>query len=343
MTVAELTGLTASEVVARHASAELRVLFCGFAPGFAYLGDLPSELRVDRLATPRTRTPAGSVAIAGSMSGIYPADLPGGWRVIGRTEVTLFDPSRDRPPSSSPAIASVRAGMIEVVEPGALTSVQTAGRRPGWRHVGVPVGGAADAWSARLANRLVGNDDDAALLELTLAGPALRFRRGDIDRAHRRGVRCRPSTACRCLPSSAAACGAARCCASGRGTVPAATWPSPAASGVPVVLGSMSTDLRTGFGGHEGRALRAGDRLDPRESPRAASDAGRAAAPMARSGSCRVRTIGCLAPDALTGQTWVVGVEADRTGVRLDGPAARRRSARGRLDGPRDRGDPGPS
>ncbi len=95
--VAELTGLTASEVVARHASAELRVLFCGFAPGFAYLGDLPSELRVERLATPRTRTPAGSVAIAGSMSGIYPADLPGGWRVIGRTEVTLFDPSSDRP------------------------------------------------------------------------------------------------------------------------------------------------------------------------------------------------------------------------------------------------------
>ena len=95
--VAELTGLAPSEVVARHSSTELRVLFCGFAPGFAYLGDLPSQLRVDRLATPRTRTPAGSVAIAGSMSGIYPADLPGGWRVIGRTEVPLFDPHRDPP------------------------------------------------------------------------------------------------------------------------------------------------------------------------------------------------------------------------------------------------------
>jgi 5-oxoprolinase (ATP-hydrolysing) subunit B len=96
-TVAELTGLGTSEVVARHASAELRVLFCGFAPGFAYLGDLPPELRVDRLATPRTRTPAGSVAIAGSMTGIYPADLPGGWRIIGRTDVALFDPSGDPP------------------------------------------------------------------------------------------------------------------------------------------------------------------------------------------------------------------------------------------------------
>ena len=84
-------------MVARHASTELRVLFCGFAPGFAYLGDLPPELRVERLATPRTRTPAGSVAIAGSMSAIYPADLPGGWRVIGHTDVALFDPHSDRP------------------------------------------------------------------------------------------------------------------------------------------------------------------------------------------------------------------------------------------------------
>ena len=95
--VAELTGLAAHEVGARHAAIEFRVLFCGFAPGFAYLGDLPPELQVERLATPRTRTPAGSVAIAGSMSGIYPADLPGGWRVIGRAEVALFDPRRDPP------------------------------------------------------------------------------------------------------------------------------------------------------------------------------------------------------------------------------------------------------
>ena len=65
--------------------------------------------------------------------------------------------------------------MIEVLVPGALTSVQTASGRPGWRHIGVPVGGAVDAWSARLANRLVDNPDDAALLEITLVGPALRF------------------------------------------------------------------------------------------------------------------------------------------------------------------------
>jgi KipI family sensor histidine kinase inhibitor len=95
--VAALTDLPEAEVVACHAAAEVRVLFDGFAPGFAYLGELPPELRVARLETPRTRTPAGSVGIAGPMSGIYPATLPGGWRIIGRTPVTLFDPYRDPP------------------------------------------------------------------------------------------------------------------------------------------------------------------------------------------------------------------------------------------------------
>lgn len=95
--VAALSGLSEDEVIALHVATELRVLFLGFAPGFAYLGELPNALRVPRLATPRTRTPAGSVAIAGPMSGIYPADLPGGWRLIGRTSITLFDPHGNPP------------------------------------------------------------------------------------------------------------------------------------------------------------------------------------------------------------------------------------------------------
>lgn len=95
--VAAIAGMTRGDIVAAHTGTELRVLFCGFAPGFAYLGDLPPSLRVDRLATPRTHTPAGSVAIAGRMTAIYPADLPGGWRVIGHADVTLFDPRRDPP------------------------------------------------------------------------------------------------------------------------------------------------------------------------------------------------------------------------------------------------------
>ncbi len=96
--VAAMCGMTAEEYATAHAEATLRVMLCGFAPGFAYLGELPAELHVARLSTPRTRTPAGSVAVAGAMTGIYPADLPGGWRIIGRTSVRLFDPHR-RPPA----------------------------------------------------------------------------------------------------------------------------------------------------------------------------------------------------------------------------------------------------
>ena len=95
--VATLVGVSMDDVIGLHVDAELRVLFDGFAPGFAYLGDLPDRLAVPRLATPRTRTPRGSVAIAGAMSAIYPADLPGGWRVIGRAPLELFDPHREPP------------------------------------------------------------------------------------------------------------------------------------------------------------------------------------------------------------------------------------------------------
>ena len=100
--VAAMAGVTLAEVVEAHVGVELRVLFCGFAPGFAYLGDVADVLAVPRLATPRSRTPAGSVALADGMSGIYPANLPGGWRVIGRTPIPLFDARRDPPAYLAP-------------------------------------------------------------------------------------------------------------------------------------------------------------------------------------------------------------------------------------------------
>ena len=84
-------------MVALHAAATYEVLFPGFAPGFAYLGEVPERLRVPRLATPRTRVPAGSVAIAGPMTAIYPQASPGGWRLIGRADVRLFDPAATPP------------------------------------------------------------------------------------------------------------------------------------------------------------------------------------------------------------------------------------------------------
>lgn len=95
--VADQLGVHTDEVVAAHAAAELEVLFLGFAPGFAYLGPLPDALVVPRLSTPRTAVPAGSVAIAGRCSAVYPQDSPGGWRIIGRADLRLFDPSADPP------------------------------------------------------------------------------------------------------------------------------------------------------------------------------------------------------------------------------------------------------
>lgn len=95
--VAAELGLTAADVVALHAGAAYEVLFLGFAPGFAYLGEVPDGLRVARLETPRTRVPAGSVAIAGAMTAVYPHASAGGWRLLGRTDEPLFDPAGSPP------------------------------------------------------------------------------------------------------------------------------------------------------------------------------------------------------------------------------------------------------
>ena len=95
--VAVAAGMTLDDVVDLHAGTAYEVLFLGFAPGFAYLGELPDPLALPRLATPRTRVPAGSVAIADRLTAAYPAASPGGWRLLGRTDAILFDPAADPP------------------------------------------------------------------------------------------------------------------------------------------------------------------------------------------------------------------------------------------------------
>ncbi|MCZ7440527.1 allophanate hydrolase subunit 1 [Micromonospora sp. WMMC241] len=101
-TVAGHWGVDVPAVVDRLRRTEFRVAFCGFAPGFAYLAGLPPELAVPRLTTPRTRVPAGSVALAGPYAGIYPAASPGGWLLVGRTGMTLFDVRADPPARLTP-------------------------------------------------------------------------------------------------------------------------------------------------------------------------------------------------------------------------------------------------
>ncbi|HMK99952.1 MAG TPA: carboxyltransferase domain-containing protein [Acidimicrobiales bacterium] len=175
--------------------ADLQVAFVGFSPGFSYLVGLPSMLaEVGRRARPRPAVPAGSVAVGGGFAGIYPGASPGGWYLVGRTDAVVFDPLR--PPHAllgpgravrfvraeevavrTPAVRRpLRAGArpsLVVEQPGSCTLVEDGGRR-GVAGVGVPGAGAADAVDLCVANRLVGNEDLDAALEITLRGPRLR-------------------------------------------------------------------------------------------------------------------------------------------------------------------------
>lgn len=95
--VAELTGLSTEEVIEKHSVVNYLVYALGFSPGFPYLGGLDESLKCARLCSPRLNVPAGSVAIADLQTGIYPVASPGGWRIIGRTPIKIFDPLRNSP------------------------------------------------------------------------------------------------------------------------------------------------------------------------------------------------------------------------------------------------------
>jgi inhibitor of KinA len=95
--VATLNGLTESEVIARHSQPEYLIYMVGFTPGFPFLGGLHESLHTPRLETPRKSVPAGSVGIANGQTGVYPIESPGGWQLIGRVPIALFDPNLDNP------------------------------------------------------------------------------------------------------------------------------------------------------------------------------------------------------------------------------------------------------
>ena len=131
--VAKRAGLSEAEVIERHSGADYRVGCVGFVPGFAYLVGLPSELETPRRSSPRSRVPAGSVAIGGAQTGVYPFETPGGWHLIGRTPLRPFDPNRAEP-------ALLQAGdrvKFEPIAPAAFAviadQVERGEQRPGER------------------------------------------------------------------------------------------------------------------------------------------------------------------------------------------------------------------
>lgn len=195
---AQTLGLSIADLIAMHSGADFTVAFCGFSPGFAYLTGLPELLHLPRRTTPRIQVPAGSVAIAEHYSAVYPRSSPGGWHLLGRTDRVLFEPSGRSPALLQPGIhvqftpitdrievatpstvsdASTQARpdspAVEVVHPGVSCLVEDLGRH-GWGRVAVTESGAWDRRSHRLAQRLVGNPEDAAGLECLGGGLRLR-------------------------------------------------------------------------------------------------------------------------------------------------------------------------
>lgn len=356
--VAARAGIPAEEVVQLHAGADYRVHAIGFVPGFAYLGGLSKKLATPRRDTPRAGVPAGAVGIGGSQTGVYPVATPGGWNLIGRTPLRLFDPaSRDpavlragdhvkfRPVSAaefaglgpgSPASANTPEpaetahqhmadrAVLTVMKAGMLTTVQDRGWR-GHRAQGVSLCGAADPFALRLANLLVGNPENLAALEFTLIGPHLRFSHDTLVALCGAQFGDWPhDQPVRVAAGTTLTLGVARhgC----RGYLAVA-----GGIDVPPVLGSRSTYLRAGFGGLQGRALREGDVLPLAKVER--RPAGRwhideRIAP-AYSPEPTLRVIrGAQAEEfspGLFSSSYRVTPRADRMGVRLTGPALVRR------------------
>jgi biotin-dependent carboxylase-like uncharacterized protein len=185
--VARLMDLTVAEVVAAHQAATWQVAFCGFAPGFAYMTCDDARFDLPRRPAPRTRIPAGSVALAGRFCGIYPQETPGGWQLIGRTEVPMWDLSRDPPALLRPGVRCRFVQGGAVLRPSAAMPPAHADRglrilaaafplvfqdegRPGQGGQGVSASGALDMGALRRANRAVGNPAGDPALEITL-GP----------------------------------------------------------------------------------------------------------------------------------------------------------------------------
>jgi KipI family sensor histidine kinase inhibitor len=347
--VARANGLSAAEVIRRHAARTYRVFMLGFVPGFAYLGIVDESIAMPRRATPRIRVPAGSVGIAGRQTGIYPQESPGGWQIVGRTRVRPFDALRNPqflveagdhvrfvpvptiedtgPPAAflEPPPADFRGGMV-VLRPGMLTTVQDLGRW-GYQDRGVPVAGPMDPVAHRLANASVGNSDRAATIEVTLLGPELRFDQdatfaiagADLGATLDSDL-VKPGAATRAPAGATLHFGArysgARAYVAVRGGID-----------VPPVLGSRATHVLSAMGGFRGRPLATGDRLPLASQSAAAMSRRSTSLPAMPQGGARLRVLrgpqddlfDDEAVDRLQRTRFVVSSQSNRMAYRLTG------------------------
>jgi KipI family sensor histidine kinase inhibitor len=350
--VAQGCGLTKEAVVELHSGREYEALMLGFSPGFAYLGFVDERLRRPRLKTPRTRVPPGAIGIAGPQTGIYPRALPGGWNLLGRTSVRLFDslaspgdspgargpsllmpgdrvrfvPTLSLEPTQGAPKTEYRGSGVQVLEPGLLTTIQDGGRK-GLRRVAVPLTGFADAGAARVANLCVGNPCDAPAIEICGPGLTLLFEKttfvaiaGASVTADLERLDLDPGPMP--MPLNVAVRARASNILTIRGVENGVrAYVAIAGMNAPRILGSASADLGSGFL----RPLEAGDRLSVeavdadlvRREPMAVVPRNTVVRVILgpQSDHFDARTLGTF-----LSAPWLVGLDSDRVGARLDGP-----------------------
>ncbi len=363
--VAAVTASTTAEVIARHQAPSYTSAFCGFSPGFAYLTGLDPSLHLPRRDEPRTTVPAGSVAIAAGYTAVYPRSSPGGWWLLGRTDLDVWDLERATLDRAGPALlapgtdvrfvptgpsvplapsptsrqtddSDTRPTVVDPQGSGTVLTVLSARPgatvqdlgRSGHAWLGVGRSGAVDRGSLRLANRLVGNAETAACLEVLLGGLAVTCSSPAMV-----AVTGAPSPLL--LDGRPVADGAPIVVSAGAtlevGAPTTGLWTYLAVRGgvdVAPVLGSRATDTLGDLGPVP---LRRGHRLPVGDDPGTAVVIDRAPMTAPTPAPITVRTWPGPRHDALDAAGhrqlhstwWQVAADSNRVGVRLEGPPVR--------------------
>ncbi len=290
--VAKHNNLSIEDVISLHSEPEYLIYMLGFTPGFPYLGGMNKKLATPRLETPRLKIEAGSVGIAGEQTGIYPISSPGGWQLIGQTPLELFNINRKDPillkagqyikfkainqeefdkikaqntvnnsPNSNINNYNYRSKKgFMVRNQGFLTTIQDKGRYQ-YQAFGVPVSGAMDTYSLSLANILVDNDVDEAVLEATILGPTIEFTEDNIIAIT--GADLMPNVnGIEVMMNSAFLCHKGDVLSfKGVKTGSRAYIAFAGGLAVPKVMASKSTYIKAGIGGYKGRKLEKNDEI----------------------------------------------------------------------------------